>query len=134
MSLIADIPQTAFAWLFAFAALAVAGLHLLLILGAPIGFMTMGGRHQGVLPTSSRFASLFQGLLILFCAAIVLKSAGLIDTSVVPDGGWWLWLIVGISAASLVANTITHERRERLFGMPATLALLIGSLGVALGE
>ncbi len=134
MSELAGLPVSYFAWLFAGASVAVVGLHLVLILGAPIGFMTMGGRNQGVLPIGARVASLVQAVLIVVCAAVVLKSAGEIVTPVVPSGGWWLWLVVGISGLSLVANSITPERRERLFGMPATLALLIGSLGVALGE
>jgi predicted signal transduction protein with EAL and GGDEF domain len=122
------------AWLFTVAALAVAGLHLLLILGAPIGFMTMGGRNPGVLPSSARVVSLVQALLILSLAVIVLNGARVIAVPFIPVKGWPLWLAVGISALSLIANTITPSRKERWFGMPATAALLIGSLGVALGD
>ena len=122
------------AWLFSVAALAVAGLHLLLILGAPIGFMTMGGRNPGVLPTSARVASLVQALLILGLAVIVLERAGVIAVPGLSSKGWLVWLAVGVSALSLIANTFTPSRRERWFGMPVTAALLIGSLGVALGD
>ena len=127
------LPVELSAWLFLAGALAAVGLHLLLIFGAPIGFMTMGGRHQGVLPISARGTSLFQALLLLCMALVVLQGAGVVSPPLIPTRGWMLWLVVAISALSLVANTITPSVRERWFGMPVTAALLIGSLGVALG-
>ena len=128
------MPSEPSAWLFTVAALAITGLHVLLILGAPIGFMTMGGRNPGVLPPSARVASAVQALLILGLAVIVLNAAKMITVPRIPIGGWPLWLAVGVSALSLIANTITPSRKERWFGMPATAALLIGSLGVAMGD
>lgn len=121
------------AWLFLAAALAITGLHLLLIFGLPIGFMTMGGRHPGVLPPSARVSSLLHAALVLYFAVIVLQAAGIVSPHVLPMRDWLLWVVVAVSALSLVANTITPSRRERWFGIPATLALLTGSLGVALG-
>lgn len=121
------------AWLFAAGTLAATCLHVVLIFGAPIGFMTLGGRNPGVLPASARLASLFQIVLLASMAVIVLTAAGLITTAPLLGQRWLVWIIVGISALSLIANTITPSRKERWFGMPVGAALLIGSLGVALG-
>ncbi|MHA3915928.1 hypothetical protein [Halovulum sp. GXIMD14793] len=130
-ALLTSVPGLA-SLLFCLAAAAVAGLHLLLLLGVPIGHMTMGGKHTGVLPAPMRVGSAIQGLLVIFLALIVLKSAGLIQTGLVPDWHWLIWLPVGISAVSLVLNSITTSRAERSFGVPATASMLIGSLIVAL--
>ena len=127
------LPPEPSAWLFTAAAVAAAGLHVLLILGLPIGFMTMGGRNPGVLPPSARLASLFQAVLVLGLAWIVLSAAGVVPGAPLPGVKWLLWGIVGISVLSLIANTITPSRKERWFGIPVAAALVVGSLGVALG-
>lgn len=118
--------------IFCVAAVLVIGLHVMLICGAPIGYMTMGGRNPGVLPTSARVSSLAQALLVAGFTVVVLHRAGVMGSvSIAP---WLIWVVVAVSAVSLVANTITPSKRERLFGVPATLGLLIGSLLVATGE
>ena len=78
------LPPEPSAWLFTAAAVAAAGLHILLILGLPIGFMTMGGRNPGVLPPSARLASLFQAVLVLGLAWIVLSAAGVVPGAPLP--------------------------------------------------
>lgn len=118
--------------IFCIAAFQVIGLHMALVLGAPIGDMTMGGRNPGVLPPGARLASFVQALLLLVFAAIVLQHVGAADLG--PDLPWLIWLVVAVSALSLVANIITPSKRERLFGVPAALGLLVGSTLVALGE
>ncbi len=127
------LPLEPSAWLFTIAAVAATGLHLLLILGLPIGFMTMGGRNPAVLPPSARVASLFQAVLLLGLAVIVLNAAGVISAPPLLGARWLLWMAVAISSLSLIANTITPSRKERWFGMPVSAAMVIGSLGVALG-
>ena len=117
--------------LFTVAASAVILLHVALLLGAPIGDMTIGGQHPGTLPASARLASAAQAALVVVLAWIVLGAAGLVQGPGI--GAWGIWLAVAVSAVSSVLNTITPSRRERAFGMPATFALLAGSLAVALG-
>ncbi len=115
------------ATIFTVAAVLVILLHLALILGAPIGFMTMGGRHAGVLPRGARVASLLQALLVAGFILIVQQAAS-------GSPSWLLWLVLGVSALSLVANSITPSKRERMFGVPAALGMLIGSALVAFGD
>ena len=118
--------------IFSIAALLAICLHLALVLGAPIGFMTMGGRNPGVLPPKARVASFLQAVLLAGFIAIVLQRAGLVEFE--PNLSWLIWIVVAVSAVSLVANSITPSKRERLFGVPAALGFLVGSTLVALGE
>lgn len=111
--------------------LAIIGLHLALVLGAPWGVMTMGGQVRGKLPIPMRFASLGQALLLIYLALIVVETAGLASFASVPDWDWLIWCPVGVSAVSLVLNSITPSRPERLFGVPMTALLFAGSLVVA---
>lgn len=122
------------AMIFALAAAAIVGLHVSLIFGAPWGFMTMGGRHQGVLPTDARAASLVQAILIIVLAIYVLHGGGVLHIPSLPGAVWGVWIAVAVSAVSAVLNTITPSRRERVFGVPVTLALLGSSLIVGLGD
>jgi len=111
------------------AALAIC-LHIALMLGAPIGFMTLGGRNPGVLPTGARVASFVQIVLLIALTAIVLGAADIISSG--PAA--LIWGVVAISAVSLILNTITPSKRERCFGVPVGLGLLTGSTLVALGD
>ena len=119
-------------WIFTVAAVLVILLHLVLVAGAPIGFMTMGGRNPGVLPASARKSSLAQAVIVACFIVIVWDTAGRI--SFMQGAPWMIWVVVAVSAVSLVANTITPSVRERYFGIPATLGMLGGSLLVALGD
>ncbi|MEL6204661.1 MAG: hypothetical protein AAFR47_05045 [Pseudomonadota bacterium] len=120
--------------LFSVASLAVMALHVALVAGAPIGDMTMGGGNPGVLPLAARMASAAQAILVGCLAIVVLNAAGLVDAPLISGTRRGIWMAVAVSAISSVLNTITPSRRERLFGMPATFALLAGSLAVALGD
>ena len=56
---------------FAVLAVCVAGFHIGVILGAPWGALTMGGRWPGVLPPAARVLSALSGGLVLGMAAVV---------------------------------------------------------------
>lgn len=119
--------------IFVAAALIVILFHLALFCGAPLGDMTMGGRHAGTLPPQARMASLAQATLLLVLAILVLHCSGVAPLKGVPTGLWGVWIAVAVSAVSAVLNTITPSRRERMFGIPAAYTLLGSSLTVALG-
>ena len=118
--------------IFVLATLAIIGLHLALVLGAPWGVMTMGGQVTGQLPVAMRVGSALQAMILAFLALVVAEHAGVAQTGLVPGFAWLVWLPVAVSAVSLVLNTLTRSRPERLFGMPMTALLLGSSLTVAL--
>ncbi len=107
-------------------------LHLALVFGAPIGFMTMGGRNPGVLPPAARKSSLAQAVILACFILIVWEAAGRVPF--MTGSSWMIWVVVAVSSVSLFANTVTPSHRERYFGVPVSLGFLIGSLLVALGE
>ena len=100
-----------------------------LVAGAPWAHLTMGGRYASAtnrLPVGARIACLLQsGVLIAMAVWLSRFSAGSLPT------GWsanLVWLIVGISALSFVANTITPSAAERKLWMPVTFAMLVSSV------
>lgn len=103
----------AFSWLTLF--------QLLLAAGVPIGRMAWGGAHR-VLPGKLRVASLFSAGLVALGALTCAQAGGLI-AGVLPGGilVWLLWGLAALFALSIVGNSITESRIERLHGVPLTV-------------
>lgn len=120
------------AGVFCVAALLVTGLQLSLALGAPWGEMAMGGARRGRFPPSLRIAALLQMLLVWLATLIVLTRAGLILPAHADSAARAIWAVVALFAVSLVLNSITSSRKERLFGVPVTAAMLGSSTFLAL--
>ncbi|KAJ57178.1 hypothetical protein ACMU_01410 [Actibacterium mucosum KCTC 23349] len=119
--------------IYMLATLAIIGLHLALVLGAPWGVMTMGGQVTGQLPAAMRVGSALQAMILAFLALVVAEHAGVAQTGLVPGFAWLIWLPVAVSGVSFLLNTVvTQSRPERLFGAPMTALLLGSSLTVAL--
>ena len=100
--------------------LAVIGFQCCLIAGAPWGALTQGGRHEGPLPPSGRFAAAVSVLLLAAMAAAVVSAAGFWP-------GWpaWTgWAALVVQALSTLLNWITPSRPERRLWGPVTLVML----------
>jgi hypothetical protein len=110
------------ATLFAVLALVVAGFHLTLVLGAPWGRLTMGGRWPGVLPMRARVLSAASGVLTLGMAAVLWRAGP----------GWAVQGVVALMLVSVVANAATGSESERLVWLPVSLAMFLAALSVAL--
>lgn len=92
--------------------------HLSLILGAPFGVATMGGRWPGVLPTEGRLSSALSGLLLLLMARIVAEAGGIAPRRL---PGASIWPVALVLLAALVMNTITPSWVERAIWVPVVL-------------
>jgi hypothetical protein len=113
---------TAGAVLYAVLALGVAGFHLAVILGAPWGSLTMGGRWPGVLPLRARLLSALSAGLILGMAAVLWRGGPPVALSGV----------VALSALAVLANAATPSAPERRLWLPVTIVMLVAALSVAL--
>lgn len=114
------------------ASLLVVGFQVALALGAPWGEYAMGGRIVGRLPLSMRLLALVQAVVLALMAVVVASSAGLIGPGL-PEGWSWLtWVVVAISALSVVMNGASRSPRERALWVPVGVAMLASSLIVAL--
>jgi hypothetical protein len=115
------------AWGVVAGALAVAALHILLALGAPLGAFAWGGAHA-VLPIALRGASLAAALYLFATAGVVLLRAGVLAWR--PGqrvAVWWTWLLVAQMALNTAGNLVSMSPPERLV-MARVTAVLTGLL------
>ena len=102
-----------------------------LALGAPWGHLAMGGRFPGKFPTEMRIAAVVQAILLSLLAGIVLVRSQILLPTFYEHSLYGIWVVVGISALSLVMNLITPSKLERVIWAPIGAILLACSLLVA---
>ena len=98
--------------------LAVAGMEILLIIGLPLGELTMGGRHK-VLPPMYRIFAASSVVLQLFGAAMILQGGGLMDM-------WFdgkvikiiCFVFAGFFAVNTIMNLISPSKKEKYVMTP----------------
>ena len=126
-----DIARVA-AILFAIITFAVVAFQIALAAGAPWGAYAMGGASPGRFSPALRIAAIVQALLLAGMAAVILARAGLILPGWLGVSQWLIWIVVALTALSLVLNLITPSAGERAIWAPTLSLLLISSLIVAL--
>jgi hypothetical protein len=110
------------ATLFAVLSAVVVAFHLAVILGAPWGRLTMGGRWPGVLPPRARVLSAASAVLTV-AMAVVLWQAG---------PAWAVQGVVALMVLSVVGNAATRSEGERRLWLPVSLAMFLSALSVAI--
>jgi len=108
-----------------------AGFQIALALGAPWGAYAMGGKFPGQFPAPMRVAAFVQALVLMTLVGAVLARAGLALRALESES-WLIWVAVAFSAVSVVLNSITPSKRERLVWVPVAAVMLASSLTVAL--
>ncbi|WMT92695.1 hypothetical protein [Pelagibacterium sp. H642] len=103
-------------------------VQMALALGAPIGRYTLGGRFPGQLPRRWRVLALVQAGLLGGMTIIVLDHTGSLGLGL-PQV--LIYIVLGLTVLSLLANAISPSRPERLMWTPVT-ALMTGTLVGAL--
>jgi hypothetical protein len=100
--------------------LGVIGFQIALILGAPWGRLTQGGRADGPLGRAGRIAAAASILILVGMALGVLSAEGRW-----PHWPPWTgWAAVGVTAVSMTLNWITPSKPERaLWGPMMTIML-----------
>ena len=106
--------------------LGVVAFHVAVIAGAPWGFLTQGGRHQGSLPLRNRAASGLSIVIVLCMGAAIASTAGLAASTPV----WVGWVTVGVQALSTLANWATPSASERRLWGPINTVMLVAALCV----
>lgn len=117
---------------YAIATAGVIAFQVALALGAPWGAYAMGGASPGRFPPAMRAGALVQAALLGALAAVVLSSAGFVLPSLPQAAPWLIWVVVAVTAGSLVLNAISPSAGERRVWVPVGLVLLVSSLAVAL--
>ena len=106
--------------------------QLALALGAPWGEMAMGGKYPGRFPPTLRVAAVVQLLLLLFVALIVLVRAEIVFGEYLEFSRSAVWFVVALLVVSSILNIVTPSKKERMFGAPIAIILLICSSIVAI--
>lgn len=120
------------ALLFAILAAAAAVFQIALVLGAPFGEFTLGGKYRGRLPRLIRLVPAFSAVLLCGFAVVVVARAGIAFPEMSGPSRVLVWFVVAYCAVGAFANFFTPSRRERAVWLPAVLFMLASSLIVAI--
>lgn len=119
------------ALLFVTLVAAVTVFQVALVLGAPLGEFTLGGKYRGRLPAAIRLVPALSALLLCGFAAVVVARAGLAFPELSGPAPVLIWLVVAYCAVGALANFFTPSQRERAIWFPVVLLMLITSFIVA---
>jgi|RhiMetdeSRZDD1v2_1073273.scaffolds.fasta_scaffold43520_2 thiamine transporter ThiT len=128
-----DITRVA-AIIYAILIVGVVVFQVALAAGAPWGAYAMGGASPGQFSPAMRVGAIVQAVLLAGMAVVILARAEL----TLP--GWWrvshwlVWIVVAITALSLVLNLISPSAGERAIWLPTLSLLFISSLIVAFSK
>ncbi|MEZ4697418.1 MAG: hypothetical protein R2832_13455 [Rhodothermales bacterium] len=111
----------------------VVAFQLALALGVPWGEYSMGGRFPGKYPPRMRIVAVVNAVILAMTGLVVLSRAGLLLPRWPLSVPWLIWVVVAFSAVGFVMNLITPSRGERVRWAPATFAMLVTSLVIAIG-
>jgi hypothetical protein len=117
--------------IYAIVTLGVVAFQIALAAGAPWGAYAMGGASPGQFPPALRIAAIIQAVLLVGMAAVILARAGLVLPGWSRVSHWLVWIVVALTALSLILNLITPSPGERALWAPTLSLLLISSLIVA---
>ena len=117
------------ATLYAVLALLPITLQIALMLGAPLGRFSVGGRFPHRLPPLWRVLAGVQALVLASMAAAVLDRGGVIALGWPPVA---FWLAVAATILSGLANAASPSRPERLLWTPVTALMALAALSTAL--
>jgi hypothetical protein len=108
--------------------------QIALVLGAPWGHLTWGGRFPGQLPMSMRGVAIFSAVLLMAFAVIVETRAGVWLLNWQRLSQKLIWVVVAYCTLGVVANAITPSPWERIIWLPVVVVLLVCSLVVAMHQ
>ncbi len=116
-------------YIYSLIILAVIGFQVALILGAPWGRLTQGGKHEGALPLVGRVAAGVSIFLLAGQALAILSVAG--NWPAWPD--WTGWVAVTLSGVTMGLNWATPSAAERKLWGPITTVMFGLALAAVLG-
>ncbi|MGV8848378.1 MAG: hypothetical protein ACOH16_02425 [Propionibacteriaceae bacterium] len=107
--------------------------QVLLAAGVPWGRAAYGGQSAD-LPANLRTTSAIAAVVWSLLGLVVLRRAGLIGWSPLPEG--WIrpaaWVLVALFAVATVLNAITPSALERAIWFPVSALMLAGTLVIVL--
>mgnify|MGYP006890191931 CR=1 FL=1 len=121
-----------FAYIAIFLLFGVIVFQIMLISGMPLGEYAMGGKYPGKFPLRIRIAAIFQSIILLFFAFIVLVRAEIIFIQYLEFSKIGIWFVFAFSVIASVLNIITPSKKERKVWAPVSVILLICTFMIAI--
>ena len=112
------------AWAFLAGSAMTVAFHTAMMLGAPWGHLTMGGRWDGVLPLPARGLSAVSAALTVLMASIVAARAGLLAWRF---PAWSIYAVMAFMVLSIVMHVATPSAAERQLWLPVILLMALGA-------
>ena len=102
-----------------------------LAVGLPWGAASMGGKFPGKYPPKMRLVAVINMIILSIFIFIVLIRANILFSRFHLISIYIIWIVVLFSAMSVVLNSITKSKVERIW-IPVTAIHLVSSLIVAI--
>jgi len=115
-----------------FAYVATALFQIAILLGAPLGEYSYGGRNPGVLRLPYRVASAVSALVLFAIAGHYLAQLG-VFTPLLDESGNAIanWGVAAFAALNAIANNVTKSQKEKRLWGGTTVAMLLAAIIVA---
>ena len=98
--------------------------QLFLVLGAPWGEFTQGGRHKGTLPISGRISAAVSIPILVFMALSISSVVGFVPNWSIRTA----YITLALQGVTAVFNLITPSLKERrLWGPVTTIAFILAA-------
>lgn len=98
--------------------------QLFLVLGAPWGEFTQGGRHKGSLPISGRISAAISIPILVFMASSISSVVGFVPNWSIRTA----YITLALQGVTAVFNLITPSLKERrLWGPVTTIAFILAA-------
>ena len=98
--------------------------QVFLVLGAPWGEFTQGGRHKGTLPISGRISAAISIPILVFMASSISSVVGFVPNWSVRTA----YITLALQGVTAVFNLITPSLKERrLWGPVTTIAFILAA-------
>ena len=115
-----------------FAYVATALFQIAILLGAPLGEYSYGGRNPGVLRLPYRVASAVSALVLFAIAGHYLAQLE-VFTPLLDESGNAIanWGVAAFAALNAIANNVTKSQKEKRLWGGTTVAMLLAAIIVA---
>ena len=98
--------------------------QLFLVLGAPWGEFTQGGRYKGTLPISGRISAAISIPILVFMASSISSVVGFVPNWSIRTA----YITLALQGVTAVFNLITPSLKERrLWGPVTTIAFILAA-------
>lgn len=120
------------AWFLVISYISTGLFQIAIVLGAPLGEYSYGGRTVGKLPSRYRVSSVFSVVLMFAIAGHYLSTLSIL-TPLVSEELFVVvnWALVGFAAVAALLNNITQSQKEKRLWGGVTIAMLLSSVIVA---